>query len=406
MFYDAELFFVCQLLKKYHIPVQIINDKSTDLAALDALGILKILGLKVEGKGFQDFFPNLEPHTIYRVRDVLFCTYIYLLLPDTEEPSVLFIGPYTLPDLTPQKILEKGESLSLELKDIKQLELYLSQVPSIADENYLYSVLDTLGEFMWGGDNYSLVDVARGELLEPRILSFKGDNNPEDTAMKMKIMEQRYRYENELMDAVTHGRVGKAETLFPNFSQLSFERRLTDQLRNIKNYCIIMNTLLRKAAQNGGVHPIYIDSLSSEYAKKIEQLPSVSAATKFMSEMFDGYCTLVRRKSMRHYSPLVERAIACIDADLTADLTLRRIAEMNKVSESYFSTLFKKETGQSFIQYVTERRINFAKKLLRTTNLQIQTVAQHCGIFDVHYFSKMFKAKTGKTPKDYRDSAI
>ncbi len=406
MFYDAELFFMRQLLKRHHIPVQVVSANTENLAEIDTIGIMSLLGINAENKSFRDLFPDLEPKTIYRVRNFFFCTYIYLLLPDTKEPSVLFIGPYTTKDITPQMILELGESMEFQPRAIKQLEFSLSQVPNISGENYLNTLLDTLGEFIWGSDNYSLCDVTRDEALEKHIFSFKGEGGPEDTAMKMKLMEQRYNYENELIDAVAHGRHHKAEILLPNFSQLAFERRLTDQLRNIKNYCIITNTLLRKAAEKGGVHPIYIDSLSSEYAKKIELLPSISAATKFMGEMFEGYCTLVRRKSMRHYSPLVEKAIACIDADLTADLTLRTIAKMNGVSESYFSTLFKKETGQSFIQYVTEKRIDLAKNLLRTTNLQIQTVAQHCGIYDVHYFSKMFKARTGKTPKEYRESAI
>ena len=46
-----------------------------------------------------------------------------------------------------------------------------------------------------------------------------------------------------------------------------------------------------------------------------------------------------------------------------------------------------------------------AKELLQTTRLQIQTVALHCGIVDVHYFSKIFKKVTGQTPKEYRDSS-
>ncbi len=406
LFYDAELFFVRQLLKRHHIPVQAVSTATTDLSEIDTIGITKLFGITDESKTLRDYFPNLEEKTIYRVKNFLFFTYIYLLLPDTENETVLFIGPYTTRDITPQMILELGENMALGPRAIKQLEFSLSQVPVLSGENYLNTLLDTLGEFIWGEDNYRLVDISRDEKTEKHLFTLKGDTNPEDTAVKMKIMEQRYNYENELIDAVAHGRHHKAEILLPNFSQLAFERRLTDQLRNIKNYCIITNTLLRKAAEKGGVHPIYIDSLSSEYAKKIELLPSISAATKFMGEMFEGYCTLVRRKSMRHYSPLVEKAIACIDADLTADLTLKSIARMNGVSESYFSTLFKKETGQSFIQYVTEKRIDLAKNLLRTTNLQIQTVAQHCGIYDVHYFSKMFKARTGKTPKEYRESAI
>ena len=43
-------------------------------------------------------------------------------------------------------------------------------------------------------------------------------------------------------------------------------------------------------------------------------------------------------------------------------------------------------------------------RLLATTKLQIQTIAQHCGILDVHYFSKVFKKSVGVTPKQYRET--
>ena len=208
------------------------------------------------------------------------------------------------------------------------------------------------------------------------------------------------------MDAVAHGQQNKAEIIMAGFSSMAFERRLTDQLRNLKNYCIIMNTLLRKAAEDGGVHPIYIDSVSSEFAKRVETLPNISAANDFKREMFKSYCMLVKRKSTRHYSPLVQRTIVSIDTDLTADLSLNTLAAANNVSASYFSTLFKRETGQTLTEYVNARRIEHAKMLLKKTYLQVQTVAQHCGIYDVHYFSKLFKKHTGKTPKEYRENSI
>lgn len=75
---------------------------------------------------------------------------------------------------------------------------------------------------------------------------------------------------------------------------------------------------------------------------------------------------------------------------------------MQNISSAYLSSIFKKETGQTVTEYVTVKRIEMAKRLLSNTNLQIQTVAQHCGILDVHYFSKLFKKHTGLTLKDYR----
>ena len=217
-------------------------------------------------------------------------------------------------------------------------------------------------------------------------------------------MEKRYEYESQLLQAVSKGQIHKAEQMLSSFSTLAFESRSNDDLRNYKNYSIIMNTLLRKAAQDGGVHPIHLDKISSDFAKKIEQMTSINMIKEVMGQMLNSYCRLVRKHSIKQYSPLVQRAIIKIENDLTADLSLKELARINNVSISYFSSLFKNETGQTLTDYVNKQRINQAKHLLKTTNLQVQTVAQLCGILDLHYFSKLFKRYVGKTPKQYRET--
>lgn len=108
---------------------------------------------------------------------------------------------------------------------------------------------------------------------------------------------------------------------------------------------------------------------------------------------------------MKDFSSPVQKAITCIDSNLACDISLSVLASTQNISAGYLSTLFKKETGKTVTEYINNSRVEYAKKLLGTTKLQIQTIAQHCGILDVHYFSKLFKKYTGKTPKEYRDSA-
>jgi YesN/AraC family two-component response regulator len=219
----------------------------------------------------------------------------------------------------------------------------------------------------------------------------------------MKLMEKRYGFENELMEAVAQGQIHKETQLFSAFSEHHFEKRVSDPLRNAKNYSIIMNTLLRKAAEKGGVHPMYLDSLSSSFAVRIEALTSHTDHFEFMLEMFRAYCRLVRKHTMQGLSPIVRKAVLMIDADLSANLSLATLAEAQNVSSGYLATIFKKETDKTVSEYIREKRVKQAKHLLSTTNLQVQTIALHCGIMDVQYFTKLFKKETGKTPKEYRE---
>lgn len=189
-----------------------------------------------------------------------------------------------------------------------------------------------------------------------------------------------------------------------NVSSAHMEQRTPDTLRNLKNYTIVMNTLLRKAAEAGSVHPYHIDRMSSDYARKIELCTTMEACMKLQKEMVRKYCLLVKNHSMKNYSLLVQKAITRIDSDLTADLSLNAMAQLLNVNPSYLSSQFKKETGSTLTDYVNRKKVDHAILLLNSTPLQIQTIALHCGVPDVNYFTKLFKKYVGKTPKEYRDS--
>ena len=266
-------------------------------------------------------------------------------------------------------------------------------------------MINTFAEFIWdGSDNYTFKEINHTDSIGLMPSLFKNEESISYDINDISEMEERYNFENMLLSAISHGNTQKAEQMLSNIPSLVFEGRNADPLRSIKNYCIITNTLFRKAAENGGVHPIYLDEVSSNFAKKIEDISSVSLAKKFMTEMLKVYCRLVRKHSFKDYSPIVKKTLLLIENDLTADLTLNTIAKINNVSTGYFSVIFKREIGRTLTEFVNQKRVERAKELLKTTSLQIQTVAQHCGILDLHYFCRIFKKHVGKTPSEYRKS--
>ena len=132
-------------------------------------------------------------------------------------------------------------------------------------------------------------------------------------------------------------------------------------------------------------------------------MQSAKDSDSLMREMVNKYCRLVQRHCAKGYSLIVQKVLTRIDADLTADLSLKTQAEHLSVSPSYLSSHFKKETGKNLTDYINEKRMEKAALLLQTSNLQIQTVAQKCGILDVNYFTKLFKKYKGITPREYRE---
>ena len=72
------------------------------------------------------------------------------------------------------------------------------------------------------------------------------------------------------------------------------------------------------------------------------------------------------------------------------------------MSIGHLSTLIKKETGMSFTEYITEKRMEDAKKLLLKEELSIEEVAEKVGYHDYFYFTKAFKKYAGVSPSIYR----
>ncbi len=403
MFYDAQLRFLRATLKKYHISTLLTSPNDLIDDNVD-MGLRKLLGIKENGKRYCDFF-EFKENTVYKLCDTFMCRYILFLLPKCPSPTLFIIGPYLTADLTREQILEKAEVGGVPPRDITELENYINDIPLVTEEISVHALVDTFCECIWGNDfNYTIKDINKENAAAFSELSFKdGETSSKDREWNIQLMEKRYEFENELMQAVSQGQTHKAQIFLTNINTQFFEKRVTDSLRNIKNYCIIMNTLLRKAAERGGVHPVYLDSISSMFAQKIENLSSTDKTSEFMAEIFRAYCKLVKKYSINKYSAVIQKTIIYIDNDLTANLTLSTLAKMNNVSASYLSSLFKNETGETLTDFVNKRRVKLAKNLLKTTNLQIQTIAQHCGILDVHYFSKIFKKYEGLTPKAFRD---
>jgi two-component system response regulator YesN len=93
----------------------------------------------------------------------------------------------------------------------------------------------------------------------------------------------------------------------------------------------------------------------------------------------------------------------CIKKNVFADISLEYVAQQVGMSPQYLSRIFKEEVGMNFIDYVTSKRISYAKKLLENRDKSIRDIAIESGYSDPSYFSKIFKKIVGLTPKEYRE---
>ncbi len=400
---EYELNFFCDVLKKCHVNVCEISLLDSAETVIDPR-LRSIIGFDTD-RSVQHLLGRVENHTKYMLTDEFKLQYIYMRLPLLSESNILFVGPYLSAPLSSKDILEIGERAGLSFEAQKLLKEYYLSIPILLDSDKIFALVDIFCERVWQTQSFEIVEVNKNhrQPTVPIEAASRGESFDEIEA-GIKMMESRYAFENELIRAVSLGQQHKGQLLVSRLNEQLFERRVADPLRNTKNYCIIMNTLLRKAAEEGGVHPIYIDKASSKFAMKIELLSTTKACKDLMIEMFSSYCRLVYKSSMKGYSPIVKKTILIIDSDISAALSLSSLAQKQGISAGYLATIFKKETQKTVSEYITDKRMEHAMYLLNTTHLQIQTVALHCGIVDVQHFSKVFKKKTGKTPREYREA--
>ena len=86
---------------------------------------------------------------------------------------------------------------------------------------------------------------------------------------------------------------------------------------------------------------------------------------------------------------------------MDTNLSLNSICSYLNISTSYFRTIFKEMTGETFIEALTRTRMEKAKELLENTTMKNYEIAEKVGFSDPHYFGISFKKMTGKTPTEY-----
>lgn len=101
---------------------------------------------------------------------------------------------------------------------------------------------------------------------------------------------------------------------------------------------------------------------------------------------------------------LIRKVKSLVNERLDQELSLSYLAEHVYLHPKYLSDLFKRETGQNLSDFVTERRIHKAKKLLKETALKVPEISQMCGLANHKYFRALFKQHAGCTPNEFRDA--
>lgn len=176
---------------------------------------------------------------------------------------------------------------------------------------------------------------------------------------------------------------------------------LDDPLMEWKFYLVGLLTYITYFLNDSGVVENYYDHSRVEFTKEVYNAQSVEQCEEILRKIARFFSER-EQEPERTLSPLVRKVITDVDTDLKEPLTLQYFSEKLEVNGSYLSNLFRRETGKTITQYVTDQRLKHAENLLRYTNKPVRSVAVEVGIGDAQYFSRLFRKKTGMKPTEYR----
>lgn len=134
-----------------------------------------------------------------------------------------------------------------------------------------------------------------------------------------------------------------------------------------------------------------------------EAFSSKEAATQYIQTILEKAICIRDQVANRKNNSMMNQVIEYMKGHFfEPSIDLTSVAQVANVSATYFSGVFSQQMGKTFVEYLTELRMQRAKELLRCTNKSSGEIAFEVGYKDSHYFSVLFKKVNGCSPRDYR----
>lgn len=159
----------------------------------------------------------------------------------------------------------------------------------------------------------------------------------------------------------------------------------------------------QRAFLSGGM--TYYFRYRKDYLSTLIQLNSYDQLRKWFLDKILEACRNIINKREEQTSGVIAKAKTFIEENFSHDISLDDVSRIVDISPYYFSKLFKEETGENFIEYLTNIRIEKAKQLLSNKEISIKSICVATGYSDPNYFSRIFKKQVGITPTEYREKS-
>jgi AraC-like DNA-binding protein/ligand-binding sensor protein len=243
----------------------------------------------------------------------------------------------------------------------------------------------------------------RNELSEKTYQQAKIGEYLQTTKENTPLPTTQYAMERSLIQDVLSGNSDGAKAMLNEMlGQIFFSSG--NNIDIIKTRTIELVALLSRAVVESGSNQEDVYQMTRSFQKSLTDVKNLADLSYVLLETLDQFTNLAFYAASGNNLTLIKKSINYIHEHYKQNITLEKVADHIGLNPSYFSTLFKKDTGENFSTYLLNLRIETAKQLLRNTNLPLVDIAIEAGFDNQSYFSYVFRKNTGISPRQYRQT--
>ena len=337
-----------------------------------------------------NIFRSTESVSYYMDENFLY----YGLFRVKKDAVALLIGPVAQASVNTATAAKILRSIGEPARRAKELVDYFSAMPAYPLRTFL-QILCTVNYFI----NGEKTDV--GQLLLSDELPPLNPSSPPEPSES--TLHNTVELEEMMLSCVEHGRTEDILAMFRAPTAGRAGAMAADALRQQKNLIICTATLVTRAAIRGGMNHEQAFALSDLYIQKAELMSDLLSLTRLNAQMVLDFTRRVEaEKAGIHQSKLVRKARDYILSHIGESITTEALAKELGLNRTYLCKLFSEETGLTVNQYVTQIKMEEAKRLIDVTKKTFAEIAEYLGYSSQSHFQKTFKKVWSMTPGEYR----
>lgn len=318
--------------------------------------------------------------------------YVIPIVQNSHVKCIILVGPFLLRTPDHDLTVNLAEACGLCIRNVIKLHESVNTV-RVIPQSLLTSINDLVNS-MFRFPIPNSITAPQNSVSHKKVIKVCSDSSA-------------YPYEKEtlLISEIKSGNIQNASAVLNDLlGYVLFTKNGsidTAKVRAIELCCVLSRVTIENGATKSGVLNFNNECITS--IQTIEDLYALGEKLQEITEVFMSSISQQRKKSVNE---LIKQATDYIALYYTRPLTLEDLSNHVHLNSSYFSSLFKNNTGTSFKSYLNMIRTENSKSLLSSGDLPLMQVASRVGYQDYNYFSKVFKKLVGMTPSQYRNQFI